>query len=155
MQNNDFIYVGLSLFIGLLFQMVPIAGFTAYWRPQFLLIITIYWLFRNPSQYGVGFAWLIGITLDIFAGEMYGRYAIGFSFCAYILTILSKRLQHFTLLHQSLLIFFVVLLNQILVVSVSVLYRPSWDFIALIAPAITSAIIWPILLLSFNKICNR
>ena len=155
MQNNDFIYVGLSLFIGLLFQMVPIAGFTAYWRPQFLLIITIYWLFRNPSQYGVGFAWLIGITLDIFAGEMYGRYAIGFSFCAYILTILSKRLQHFTLLHQSLLIFFVVLLNQILVVSVSVLYRPSWDLIALIAPGITSAFAWPILLLFLNKIFNR
>ena len=145
MKNNGFFYVGISLFFGLLLQIFPINSFTTFWRPQFLLMTTIYWVLKNPSQYGVGFAWLIGITLDIFAGEMYGRYAIGFSFCAYILTILSKRLQHFTLLHQSLLIFFVVLLNQILVVSVSVLYRPSWNFIALIAPAITSAIIWPIL----------
>ncbi|MCH9843760.1 MAG: rod shape-determining protein MreD, partial [Gammaproteobacteria bacterium] len=91
MKNNGFFYVGITLFFGLLLQIFPINSVTAFWRPQFLLMITIYWVFKNPSQYGVGFAWLIGIILDIFAGEMYGRYAIGFSFCAYILIILSKR----------------------------------------------------------------
>ena len=155
MKNNGVIYVGISLFFGLLLQIFPINNPTAFWRPQFLLMITVYWVFKNPSQYGVGFAWLIGIILDIFAGEMYGRYAIGFSFCAYILMILSKRIQHFNLLYQALLIFFVVLLNQLLTVSVSLLYRPSWDLIALIAPGITSAFAWPILLLFLNKIFNR
>jgi rod shape-determining protein MreD len=155
MKNNSFFYVGISLFFGLLLQIFPINNVTAFWRPQFLLMTTIYWIFKNPSQYGVGFAWLIGIILDIFAGEMYGRYAIGFSFCAYILMILSKRIQHFNLFYQALLIFFVVLLNQLLTVSVSLLYRPSWDLIALIAPGITSAFAWPILLLFLNKIFNR
>jgi rod shape-determining protein MreD len=155
MKNNGFFYVGISLFFGLLLQIFPINSFTTFWRPQFLLMTTIYWVLKNPSQYGVGFAWLIGIILDIFAGEMYGRYAIGFSFCAYILIILSKRIQHFNLLHQALLMFCLVLLNQLLTLSVSLLYRPSWDLIALIAPGITSAFVWPILLLFLNKIFNR
>jgi rod shape-determining protein MreD len=144
MKNNGFFYVGITLFFGLLLQIFPINSVTAFWRPQFLLMITIYWVFKNPSQYGVGFAWLIGIILDIFAGEMYGRYAIGFSFCAYILIILSKRIQHFNLLHQALLMFFVVLLNQLLTLSVSLLYRPSWDLVALLATAITSSLTRPI-----------
>jgi len=155
MRNNGYLYSSISLFVGLLLQITPIIGPLVYWRPQFLLMFVIYWLLRSPSQYGIGFAWLSGMILDIFAGEMLGRYAIAFSFCAYILILLSKRLQHFGIKHQAFLILFIVFLNQLLTISISLLYRASWDTTLMIAPAITSAFLWPILSISLNKMIKK
>ena len=155
MKNSSFFYSSTSLFLGLIIQILPVNYSLALWRPQFMLMIPIYWLFRSPSQYGQGFALFAGIMLDIFSGEMYGRYALGFSFCIYILIVLSKRLQNFRLAHQIPLLFVVIFLNQLLTVSISLLYRPSWELMALIAPAISSAMIWPVLSVSLDKIFKR
>jgi rod shape-determining protein MreD len=155
MLNSNYFYTSLSFVAALLLQIIPINGSIAYWRPQFLLLLVFYWLFYGRSKYGVGFAWMIGIILDMFAGEMFGRYAITFSLCAYFLILLSKRLHHFGIFHQAVLIFFMVLLNQLLVTSISLLYRADWSVALLMGSSLTSALIWPLLALVMNKIFSR
>ena len=155
MLNSNYFYTSLSFLAALLLQIIPINGSIAYWRPQFLLLLVFYWVFYRQSKYGVGFAWMIGIILDMFAGEMFGRYAITFSLCAYFLILLSRRLQHFGIFHQAVLIFFMVLLNQLLVTSISLLYRADWSVALLMGSSLTSALIWPLLALVMNKIFSR
>lgn len=155
MLNSSYFYSSISLIAALILQIIPITGSIVYWRPQFLLLVVFYWLFYRQSKYGVGFAWLTGLILDMFAGEMLGRYAITFSLCAYFLIVLSKRLQHFGIFHQAALIFFMVLLNQLLVASISLLYRADWSVIFLLGPALTSALIWPLLALLMNKFFSK
>lgn len=145
-----YFYSSISLFIALLLQITPVFGSMVYWRPQFLLLVASYWLLKKQRQYGIFFAWLAGMLLDMFSGKMLGRHAITFSFCAYILILLSKRLYHFGLPSQAFLIFLIVLLNQILLASISLFYRTDWSIVILVAPAITSALIWPLLSLLMN-----
>ena len=152
MINNGYLYSSISLFVGILLQITPIIGPSAYWRPQFLLLVVSYWLLKKQRQYGIAFAWLAGMLLDIFSGQMLGRYAITFSFCAYILILLNKRFYHFGLLPQAFLVFLLVLLNQLLLASISLLYRTDWSIVMLIAPAITSALIWLPLSLLMNRL---
>jgi hypothetical protein len=52
-------------------------------------------------------------------------------------------------------ILFIVFLNQLLTISISLLYRASWDITLMIAPAITSAFLWPILSISLNKMVKK
>ena len=73
-----YFYSTISLFMALLLQITPVFGSTAYWRPQFLLLVVSYWLLKKQRQYGIAFAWLAGMLLDIFSGQMLGRYAITF-----------------------------------------------------------------------------
>ena len=147
-----YFYSTISLFVALLLQITPVFGSTAYWRPQFLLLVVSYWLLKKQRQYGIAFAWLAGMLFDIFSGHMLGRHAITFSFCAYILILLNKRFYHFGLLSQTFLVFLLVLLNQLLLASISLLYRTDWNIVMLIAPAITSALIWPLLSLLMNRL---
>ena len=147
-----YFYSTISLFVALLLQITPVFGSTAYWRPQFLLLVVSYWLLKKQRQYGIAFAWLAGMLFDIFSGHMLGRHAITFSFCAYILILLNKRFYHFGLLSQAFLVFLLVLLNQLLSASISLLYRTDWNIVMLIAPAITSALIWPLLSLLMNRL---
>lgn len=151
-SQRTYIWGGASVMLGLMLQILPMSATMAHWRPQFLLLMVFYWLFRSPFQYGITFAWLAGLLLDGFVGEMLGRHAIVFALCAYLLRLLQQRLHHFGVFHQALLVLFMVLLSQLLLHSITLLFRAGWDGSLLIAPAITSAMIWPLLVWLINRL---
>jgi len=141
-----------SVVIGLLLQLVPLSSTMALWRPQFILLIVFYWMFRNPFMHGITFAWLSGLLLDIFVGELFGRHAIVFALCAYLIRLIQQRLHHFGVLHQAMLVLFMVLVSQLLLHSITLIFRVGWDGSLSVAPAITSAILWPFMVLVINRL---
>lgn len=141
-----------SVVIGLLLQLVPLSSTMALWRPQFILLIVFYWMFRNPFMHGITFAWLSGLLLDIFIGELFGRHAIVFALCAYLIRLIQQRLHHFGVLHQAMLVLFMVLVSQLLLHSITLVFRVGWDGSLSVAPAITSAILWPFMVLVINRL---
>lgn len=141
-----------SVVIGLLLQLVPLSSTAVLWRPQFVLLIVFYWLFRSPFLHGVMFAWLTGLLLDIFIGELLGRHAIVFALCAYLIRLVQQRLHHFGVFHQAMLVLFMVLVSQLLLHSITLIFRAGWEGSLSIAPAITSAIIWPLLVFLANRL---
>ena len=146
-ESNQLTYLWglITLLFGVFLQIVPLSEPLIYWRPQFVILVVFFWLFRNPFQFGIGFAWLAGLLLDIVIGELFGRHAIVFGLCAYLLQLLQQRLQHFWLFHQVVLVMLLVLLNQVLLHSITLMLRGGWQGELLVAPALTSALIWPFL----------
>lgn len=153
-ENSPLIYVwgGITLILGLLLQLLPLSATLVHWRPQFLLIVVFYWLFRHPFQYGIFYAWLAGLLLDIFIGDLLGRHAIVFALCAYILRLLQQRLHLFGILHQAAVVLLMVLLAQLLLHSITLTFRSDWNGDLSVGPAVTSALIWPCLLWFFNRV---
>jgi rod shape-determining protein MreD len=153
-ENNQLVYFwsGIALILGLLLQIVPLSATSAHWRPQFLLLVVVYWLFRNPFQHGIIFAWLAGLLLDGFIGELLGRYALVFALCAYLLHLLQQRFHLFGVLHQTVVVFVIVLLSQLLLHSITLIFRAGWNGDLLLAPAISSAVIWPLLTWLFDRV---
>ena len=147
-----YLWSGGSVVIGLLLQLIPLSSTAVHWRPQFVLLIVFYWLFRSPFLHGVMFAWLSGLLLDIFVGELLGRHAIVFALCAYLIRLAQQRLHHFGVLHQAMLVLFMVLVSQLLLHSITLIFRVGWEGSLSIAPAITSAIIWPLLVFFANRL---
>ena len=117
-----------------------------------ILLIVFYWMFRNPFMHGITFAWLSGLLLDIFVGELFGRHAIVFALCAYLIRLIQQRLHHFGVLHQAMLVLFMVLVSQLLLHSITLIFRVGWDGSLSVAPAITSAILWPFMVLVINRL---
>lgn len=153
-KNNGLIYLctSVSIFFGVLLQVLPLATEINSWRPQFLLLIVIFWLVRSPFHHGITFAWLTGLLLDIFMGELIGRYAIIFALCAYLLQLLRQRLHNFSIFHQTFLVFLLVWLSQCLLYSITLIFRASWIGGAFFIPALTSALVWPALAWLLNKL---
>lgn len=147
-----YLWSGGSVVIGLLLQLIPLSSTAVLWRPQFVLLIIFYWLLRSPFLHGVMFAWFSGLLLDIFVGELLGRHAIVFALCAYLIRLVQQRLHHFGVLHQAMLVLFMVLVSQLLLHSITLIFRVGWEGSLSIAPAITSAIIWPLLVFFVNRL---
>ena len=153
-ESSQMVYLwsGVSVVLGLILQILPMSATMAHWRPQFVLLVVFYWLFRTPFLHGITFAWLAGLLLDIFVGELFGRHAMAFALCAYLLQLLQQRLHHFGVFHQALLVLPMVLMSQLLLHSITLIFRSDWDGDLLIAPVITSALIWPLLVWLANHL---
>lgn len=144
-----------SLMLGLLLQLLPLSTPVVYWRPQFVLLVVFYWLFRSPFLHGITFAWLSGLLLDIFVGELLGRHAVVFALCAYLMQLIRQRLHHFGVLHQAMLVLFTVSVSQLLLHSITLVFRTNWEGSLLLAPAVTSAIVWPLLVFLMNRLLKN
>ncbi|MBQ0711616.1 MAG: rod shape-determining protein MreD [Porticoccus sp.] len=151
-NQTTYLWSVVTLLLALLLQILPLSEPLVYWRPQFVLLLVFYWLFRSPFKHGIAFAWLAGLSLDIFIGELFGRHAVVFALSAYLLQLLQQRLHHFRVIHQAVLVLVLVLTSQLLLHSITLLLRANWQGDLVVMPAVTSAVIWPLLVWLLNRL---
>lgn len=147
-----YLWCGVTLLLGVLLQILPLSEPLVYWRPQFVLLVVFFWLLKNPFRYGITFAWLAGLMLDIVVGDLLGRYAVVFALSAYLLKVLQQRLHHFHVLHQAVLILFLVIMSQLLLHSITLMLRVNWQGELLIYQAVSSALVWPLVAWLLNRV---
>jgi rod shape-determining protein MreD len=72
------------LFIALTLEIVPLPDGLQAFRPPFLALALIYWIMMWPQRIGLGWAFLLGIALDILHGQLLGQNAIALTIVAYL-----------------------------------------------------------------------
>ena len=107
-------------------------------------MVLIYWVMALPYRVGVGWAWVIGIILDVLEGSILGLNAMSLVIIAYITLSLHLRLRMFAMYQQAGLVLVLVGLNLLLsywlkVVSGQITSANNMFLMA----ALVSAIIWP------------
>lgn len=135
----------ICLVLALAASVVPLHGDLRFWRPPFVLLLVIYWLFREPQRFGLVFAWLVGLLIDLLFGQIVGQHALAMSVAAYLVIIQQQRLHHFKVHHQCLFVVLVVLVYQLVLLSARLLVDDISTFTPLFYSAVTSALLWPFL----------
>lgn len=145
----------LSLLIAYTLHFYPLRGDLGYWRPMIVFLVAIYWLLRKPHHLGLGFAWLIGLGLDILSGGILGQRALALLVCAYLLKLAGERLQHFSLWHQLLAVLPLAVIFQLVVIVVYLLAGGNADTWRMFLPILTTVPLWPLLAGLLNRVCQR
>jgi len=76
---------------------MPMPEWFRYFRPEWLLMVTLYWCMAYPSNFGVFSALFTGLVLDVTLGSVLGLHAFAFSICIFIM---SKFYQSIRILHE-------------------------------------------------------
>ncbi|WP_372871508.1 rod shape-determining protein MreD [Shewanella sp.] len=140
---NGRIVVWLTLFVGVLFQIMPLPAVVDDWRPDWLLLVLIYWTMALPHRYNILTAWVLGVVLDVLLGATLGIRALGFSLVIYVVAMHFQRMRNFTILQQSLLIAVLVGVFHLVVFWLQyVLTKASYSN-AMFWPMLSSLILWP------------
>ena len=140
--------VFLSLLVALVLQLLPWAGFGLMLRPDFILLVTIYWLFRAPHVVNIGTAWFAGIVMDLITGGLFGQYALAYAVVAYFAVNYQRRLILFNSWQQAGYVFVLLLLSQIIVLVLKLLAGaevPGWSYFL---PSISGILLWQIVVIS-------
>lgn len=98
--------IWLLLFVGILLQIMPWPSAIYMIKPNWLLLILIYWLIALPHRVGIGSAFFIGIIMDLFLGSILGVHAFAFSIVAYLAMFKFQLVRNSALWQQLLIIVF-------------------------------------------------
>jgi len=93
-------FIALSLLVALLLNMLP----TAWWPgvPDWVALVLCFWSVREFRRVGMGWAFLLGIVMDVADASLMGQHALAYVLLAYGASSLSRRVLWFPLLQQAL-----------------------------------------------------
>lgn len=114
-------------------------------RPDWVLLVLIYWCMALPHRIGVGVAWLAGLFTDVLTGMLLGQHALAYSLVIFLTLKLHQRLRLYPLWQQSLSILVLLALSQLLLLWINgMIGRPihSWTYWM---PSLLGALLWPLL----------
>lgn len=135
--------VWLSFLVAMLFQIMPLPDMVEDWRPDWLLLVIVYWAMALPHRYNILSAWILGVMLDIMLGAHLGIRALSMSLIIYVVVIHFQRLRNFSMWQQSLMVACFVCLHHLVIFWAQFVVGTAKFDVDLFLPAISSVIIWP------------
>ena len=97
--------MALSALVALALAVLPLPAVIDAFRPDFLVLVVLYWSIASPRAGGLALAFLAGLALDVIRGMVLGQHALALTLMAAWATHLRLRLRVFSMVSQSLTIF--------------------------------------------------
>jgi rod shape-determining protein MreD len=132
----------LSLFLAFICLLLPWSGFMLTIRPDFLLLVIIFWLIRAPSVCNVGTAWFAGLLMDLATGGIFGQYALAYTVTAFFAVMYQRRLVLFSGTQQLAYLTLLLLTSQISLLILKIFAGTQFIGWAYFLPSVSGVLLW-------------
>ena len=129
-----------SILIAMVLMIIPLPESIRVLRPEWVLLTLMYWAMALPRSVGVGYAWVVGILMDVLLGGALGVLAFSYALVVYLILRFHLQLRQFPLWQQALSLMSLILLVHIVTVSMTSL---SSGWLVWFPAAVTSTLLWP------------
>jgi rod shape-determining protein MreD len=131
----------MSVMLAMILMLIPLSDSWRFFRPEWVLLTLMYWAMALPRRVGVGYAWLVGLFMDVLLGGTLGVLAFAYALVVYLILHFHLQLRQFPLWQQALSLMSLILLVHIVTVfmTTKVTGWHAW------LPAIVSTLLWPII----------
>jgi rod shape-determining protein MreD len=133
----------ISLLVALLLATLPLDRSLAWWRPEWPLLVLVYWAIALPHRVGLLTALLTGLLLDVVDGAPIGQHMLSLAIVITLARLMYQRLRVFTLAQQASVLFILVGLHQLIGHWLLGLQGVRIEGFAFLFPALSSALLWP------------
>jgi len=133
-----------SLCIAFVCLLLPWSGITLTLRPDFLLLVLIYWLIRAPNLCNIGTAWMVGLLMDLATGGTFGQYALAYTITAFFAAIYQRRLVLFNSTQQLFYVFLLLLIAQLSLLLLKTFVGAQFLGWSYFLPSLTGVILWQV-----------
>ncbi|MFC4160425.1 rod shape-determining protein MreD [Chitinimonas lacunae] len=138
-------FIVLTFLVGLVLDLVPWGPGMRQMLPDSIALLLLYWCMNQPSHVGVGWAFWLGLTLDLADGNTFGQHSLAYVASCYLVLSRHRQLAMFPLWQQAIYIAPLLLLNQAIMVAVRLVTGapfPGWSYF--VGPLI-GMLAWPLL----------
>ncbi len=152
MLARNGIIIILTLLVALMATIMPLPLSVDAFRPDWVLVVLLYWCLALPSRVNIITAWFMGFLLDILLGSILGVHAAAMALSVYIIAGNYQKIRNFSVWQQALIVGIVSALYHLLVFwlqrfLLDVVFLPSYLY-----PVITTLVLWPWVFLLLRKI---
>lgn len=145
----------LSFIVAMTLTIMPLPDMLETIRPEWVVMVLVYWVMALPHRVGVGIAWMIGLLLDVVRDTLLGQYALTLALIAFIVIHLHQRLRVFPVWQQALTVALLIVLQYLLVFWIKGLTGELPDFWTMFLPALGTLIFWTPVYLILRQVRRR
>jgi rod shape-determining protein MreD len=151
--------IACSLFIALVLTILPLPdgapGDVGYLRPDWLVLVMVYWTLALPDRMGLLTAFFVGLLADLISGSLLGLHAMGMVIVSSFALAAYQRIRMLAVWLQAILILFVLTLVQIVGLVVTLLLSDrTFSWLIFLSPLV-SALFWPWIFLVLRFLRRR
>ncbi len=141
--------------LALILTVVPLPTAVSWLRPDWLLIMVIYWSLVSPRIAGLMFAWLCGLLIDVTTGTVLGEHALAFLLVGFLTHRLQLRMRIFPIWQQASTVLILLMLYQFMLFWIDGITGQAVTTWERWIPAVIGAALWPIVIAVMDTLNRR
>lgn len=132
-----------TLITAMVLTLVPLPEVINPFRPDWMAMTVLFWVLRIPRYFNLGTAWIIGITMDLTLGTLFGQHALALIIFAYLGILFDQQYRAMSIALQVVMVAAMLALYRTLLLWVWGMGQDhditASDWMSLL----TSALTWP------------
>lgn len=133
-----------SLLAGLLLNLLPWHGTALSWRPDFLLVVLLYWAVQEPRSIGQGTGFFLALVMDVADSALLGQHALSYVVAIFLAQVLRLRILQLTRAEQALHVAGILFLAQVVTLLLNSMMGREFPGLALLIAPVLGGLLWPV-----------
>ena len=137
--------VGLIFFSFVFAYLLMLMPWTGGWlaaRPDFVLLVLLFWSLHQPRSIGQGAAFFAGLLMDVSDSMLLGQHALAYVIAVFGGQIFRVRILTFSIPEQTLHVLALTVLSTCVLLALNVLLGADFPGIWFFASPVITAILW-------------
>ena len=143
MFSHNGVIILLTLLIALMASIMPLPLSVDAFRPDWVLIVLIYWCMALPGRINIITAWVMGFLLDVLLGSVLGVHATAMAISVYIVAESFQKIRNFSIWQQALITGVLAALYHLVVFWLQRFLIDVTFLTSYLYPVITTIVLWP------------
>jgi rod shape-determining protein MreD len=150
-QAHGYWVILSSFLIAYVLAVLPVSGIAAWLRPEWLVVVLIYWAIALPQRVGLTTALITGLGMDVLEGAAIGQNMLALALVVLLSRLLYQRLRVFSSAQQALTVFVLAGVHQLVCQWIQTVEGAGARSLWFMLPALTSALLWPLVLVTLRR----
>ena len=137
--------VGLVFFsfvAAYLLMLLPWSGAWLLARPDFVLLVLLFWSLHQPRSIGQGVAFFVGLLMDVSDSMLLGQHALAYVIAVFAAQVFRVRILTFHIPEQTLHLLPITLLATSMMLALNILLGADFPGLGYFASPVLTALLW-------------
>ena len=147
--------IAVSLALATVLMLVAMPEQLIYFRPNFVVLVLIYWSLHRPQYVGLTVAFLVGLVLDIINFTLIGHYILPTIVVVYMVVRFGSRIRSMSVWMQTITVWGLLMLDLGIFKLINEFFYDYFGGFFMWAGPITGALMWLFLSLYSSRKFRR
>ena len=134
--------VFFSLVVAFLLSILPWSGTWLLARPDFVVLVLIFWAVQEPRSIGQGIAFALGLLMDVSDSMLLGQHAFAYVIAIFGAQVLRVRILSFGLAEQTLHVLIITVVAGAVMLLLNLLLGADFPGPAYFISPVVTALLW-------------
>jgi rod shape-determining protein MreD len=125
-----------------LLAVLPWSGNALLARPDFVLVVLVFWTVHEPRSIGQGVAFALGLLMDVSDSMLLGQHALAYVIAVFGAQVLRVRILSFHLPEQTLHVLGLTIVASLVMLSLNLLLGADFPGFAFLVSPVLTALCW-------------